>query len=327
MALKRRRSSESNDLSSLIWPGFVDALAALLMVIVFVLMVFILSQFYLSDALNEKSKDIEGLNKTVETLSLDYKKEQQNKQSLLSEINDLQKNMQNTRGVHENEKLQWNDALNELKIKVDELSQSLVKAMEDKNKLDNTLLENQKQADDDLLIKDVEIDDLKSNLDKLQMNIDTLETMQAYRSEFFGKLKKAFANNPHVKITGDRFRIQSEVLFPQGSAVLGDLGKTELQGLISVLKTLIPQIPSDIDWVLRIDGHTDNVPIKTNQFPSNFELSSARATNVLQYLIQSGINPKYLMACGMGEFHPLTRGTSDIDLAKNRRIEFKIDQR
>jgi chemotaxis protein MotB len=148
-----------------------------------------------------------------------------------------------------------------------------------------------------------------------------------YRSEFFGRLREVIGNRPDIKVVGDRFVFSSEVLFPSGSAVITDPGKEALRTVASAIEQIAPRIPNDINWVLRVDGHTDNVPINTAQFPSNWELSSARAISVVRYLISQGVPPDRLAAAGFGEYQPIVPGNTPEARAANRRIELKLTER
>jgi len=155
-----------------------------------------------------------------------------------------------------------------------------------------------------------------------------VEELQQYRSEFLGRLKKALADRSDVKISGDRFVLPAELLFPSGSAELEPEGRRELEKLAQTLKELAATIPPDIDWVFRIDGHTDRRPLRADSpYRSNWELSSARALTVVQFLIDHGIPPERLMAAGFGEFQPADPGDSEEAYRRNRRIEFRLTQR
>ena len=154
-----------------------------------------------------------------------------------------------------------------------------------------------------------------------------VEELNRYRSEFFGRLREALGSRPDIRIVGDRFVFQSEVLFNSGSATLEERGLGELSSLAATLNEIAARIPPDINWVLRVDGHTDIRPISTPQFPSNWELSTARAIAVVRFLREQGIPAERLSAAGFAEFHPLEPGSSEAALARNRRIEIKFDQR
>ena len=154
-----------------------------------------------------------------------------------------------------------------------------------------------------------------------------VQDLARYRSEFFGRLRQVLGNRRDIQIVGDRFVFQSEVLFASGSDSLAESGKEQLAHLASTLKDIARGIPADINWVLRVDGHTDRVPISTNRFPSNWELSTARAISVVKFLISQGIPPSRFAATGFGEFQPLDERNDEIAYRRNRRIEMKLDQR
>ena len=173
--------------------------------------------------------------------------------------------------------------------------------------------------------QEVQIVDLGNRLNAALAS--KVEELARYRSEFFGRLREVLGDRQDIRIVGDRFVFQSEVLFDSGSAVLGDAGKSQLDDLATTLILLSFDIPEDLDWVLRIDGHTDKRPIFTAQFPSNWELSTARAVAVAKYLISRGLPPERMVTAGYAEFRPLDPADNDEAYNKNRRIEFKLDQR
>jgi chemotaxis protein MotB len=154
-----------------------------------------------------------------------------------------------------------------------------------------------------------------------------VEELARYRSEFFGRLREALGNRQDIRIVGDRFVFQSEVLFDTASADIGPAGRDQLDTLATTLILIMKEIPSDINWVLRVDGYTDKRPISTPQFPSNWELSTARATAVVKYLISRGIPADRLAAGGFADSNPLDPADTEEAYTKNRRIEFKLDQR
>jgi chemotaxis protein MotB len=154
-----------------------------------------------------------------------------------------------------------------------------------------------------------------------------VQELARYRSEFFGRLREVLGNRADIRIVGDRFVFQSEVLFASGAAELNPAGGQQLVELARTLIQISSDIPVELDWVLRVDGHTDVNPISTFQFPSNWELSSARATSVVKFLIEQGIPPNRLVAAGFGQYQPLDTGNDEIAFRRNRRIEFKLTQR
>ncbi len=153
-----------------------------------------------------------------------------------------------------------------------------------------------------------------------------VQELNRYRSEFFGRLREALGDHPDIRIVGDRFVFPAELLFPTASATLIPEGRRQIERLAETLKTVTRKIPSDIDWILRVDGHTDLRPINTERFPSNWELSTARALSVTNYLISQGIPPVRLAATGFGQFRPLDDRISEEAYKRNRRIEIKLTQ-
>ena len=172
---------------------------------------------------------------------------------------------------------------------------------------------------------DVQIADLGRRLNVALAN--KVQELARYRSEFFGRLREVLGNRQDVRIVGDRFVFQSEVLFASGSAELGTAGQQQLAQLAKTLIEIAGKIPKDLPWILRVDGHTDIAPISTVEFPSNWELSTARAVSVVQFLIAQGIPPQRVAAAGFGEFQPLEPGRTDEAFRRNRRIELKLTER
>jgi len=172
--------------------------------------------------------------------------------------------------------------------------------------------------------QDLEIAQLEGRLN--QALLREVEELTQYRSEFFGRLRQVLGGREDVRIVGDRFIFQSEVLFPTGSATLQQGGQSQLAELADELMSVAEQFPPDVDWILRVDGHTDTVPISTPEFPSNWELSAARALEVVKFLADQGIPEDRLAAAGFGEHQPIADGTSPEALARNRRIELQLDR-
>ena len=173
--------------------------------------------------------------------------------------------------------------------------------------------------------KEVQIADLGRRLNVALAS--KVQELARYRSEFFGRLREVLGARKDVRIVGDRFVFQSEVLFETGSAELGGAGQRQLSDLARALIEIAVRIPKNLPWVLRVDGHTDRIPIHTPEFPSNWELSTARAISVVRFLIEQGISADHLAATGFGEFQPLDPGSTEEALRRNRRIELKLTQR
>ena len=180
-------------------------------------------------------------------------------------------------------------------------------------------------SEQDVLTKELKIEVLGERLNKALTS--KVFELQKYRSEFFGRLKSILGDRQDIKVVGDRFIFESELLFDSGSASLQLEGKEKLKQIGLTLKETTMNIPDDIDWIIQVEGHTDKNPINTPQFPSNWELSTARANTVLKLLLELGFNPQHLSAAGYGEFYPISKGESAKDLQQNRRIELKLTSR
>jgi len=301
-----------------VWPGFVDALATLLIVMIFALMIFVVSQIHLSDALQGSKRGISSLEAKLQEISKLLQIEQKKNADLTVSFTQLQAlkaqveaDLSAKVAASNQQALDANTQLALIAQQVAELNQKL-QAL-------NAALQAAEgiSAQQKLTIEDLD----KKLTAALAQKVEDLEK---YRSEFFGKLKELLANRSDVRIVGDRFVFQSEVLFPSASATLEKEGEEKLKQLAQTLKDIAAKMPKELKWVLRVDGHTDNKPIHTDKFDSNWELSAARAISVIKFLIKEGIPAQHLAAAGFGEFHPLEKGAND---ARNRRIELKLDQR
>ena len=182
-----------------------------------------------------------------------------------------------------------------------------------------------KLAEEKNVDQEVKLTDLGQRLNTLLA--ERVNKLERYRSEFFGRLREALGENPDIRVVGDRFVLPSELLFATASATLGEAGRNELLTLASTLRQIAGKIPSDVNWILRVDGHTDRRPIQTEQFPSNWELSTARAVSVVRFLAQQGIPQQRMAATGFGEFHPVEVADTPEAFQRNRRIEIKLTDR
>jgi chemotaxis protein MotB len=172
--------------------------------------------------------------------------------------------------------------------------------------------------------KDLRIADLGTKLNEAL--VSKVAELQKYRSEFFGRLRDVLAGRPGIAVVGDRFVFQSEVLFPVGSADLSSAGTDQIKQLAETLKALEKEIPADLPWVLRVDGHADKQAVH-GKFASNWELSAERAINVVRLLVAQGIPANRLAAAGFGEFQPIDPAATPAAFAKNRRIELRLTDR
>ncbi|MBR9973479.1 peptidoglycan -binding protein [Magnetospirillum sulfuroxidans] len=307
-----------------IWPGFVDAMATLLMVLIFVLLVFVLAQFFMGNALTGRDQALSRLHaemaSLVEQLSLEKSKSadvkadltrlQDRLQASLAERDNLLTSLDEERQLSDSARSQA-DLLNQQMLAMREQLQQLAAALDVSEKLS--------------VEQKAQIADLGKRLNVALAG--KVEELQRYRSEFFGKLRKVLGERQGIRIEGDRFVFQSELLFDSASADLGASGEQQVRQLAKTLNELAKEIPKELNWVLRVDGHTDKRPIKSDRFPSNWELSTARAITVIRTLIDAGVPADRLAAAGFGEFQPLDNAGTEAALAKNRRIEIRFDQR
>lgn len=426
-----------------IWPGFVDGLATLLLVVVFVLMVFMVAQYFLSVALTGRDEALDRLQREVADLadllalerganaelridvsqlsselqsSLTARESLANQIAALTEARD---DLQARLGTSEAEKSQvakeLEDAYKTIKVDKESIEAQLAqlailkkmrdemaerlrvgeeeakrvnKELEDayktievdKEKIrvqlqDLAILQSlrdeltaklaqseatrdkQKKLTDEaqtqLVLLNRQISALRQQLSRLAVALEATEAqvrerdvqianlgrrlnvalatkvqeLARYRSEFFGRLREVLGQRQDIQIVGDRFVFQSEVLFASGSAEIGESGKVQMARLASTLRDIAAKIPKELNWILRVDGHTDRAPINTTDFPSNWELSTARAISVVKFLIDQGIPPSNLAATGFGEFQPIDPGSDEEAYRHNRRIELKLTQR
>jgi chemotaxis protein MotB len=341
MALARARRERSVEY----WPGFVDALSTLVLGIVFLLSTFVVVQFYLSQEVTGKDQALARLNAQIAELTQLLSLEKTGKASLEEMLTTLRAGLATAegerdrfRGLYEGVGSGAADAqgkVNTLTGQLDAEKQISGRALAQVELLNQQIaaLRRQLAALEDALEasekKDKEAQGRIADLGQ-RLNVALAQRVQElsrYRSEFFGRLRAILGNRQDIRVVGDRFVFQSEVLFDTGSAAMRPEGKVELDKLAAAIAELEKQIPPEIAWVLRIDGHTDVRPISSPQFPSNWELSSARAISVVQYLISKGISPQRLVAAGFGEFQPLDNATTEESYRRNRRIELKLTER
>ena len=384
-----------------IWPGFVDALAALLMVIIFLLMVFVIAQFFLNDALTGRDEALERLQGQVsdlaDLLSLERQANEELRastaklsdelQASISISDGLKKQVKNLKlqaktaeelaanlknelalslsNIGENEKIIESQLtqINALRIDVEslkalreELEEKVTQLLSKVSNKDEQLITEKKlsqTARAQIALLNKQVAALRKQILQIANTLEASEKiakqrrvkianlgkrlnaalaskvqeLARYRSEFFGRLRDVLGSQPGIRIVGDRFVFQSEVLFSKGSDQLESEGQKQIQQLAGTLRAITVKIPKNIDWILRVDGHTDQIPIRTTRFPSNWELSTARAISVVKFLVQRGISPTNLAATGFGEFQPIDPRDTEEAYIRNRRIELKLTQR
>ncbi|CAN5362839.1 peptidoglycan -binding protein [soil metagenome] len=343
MALSRTRRS---DPGFNYWPGFVDALSTLVLAIVFLLSVFLVVQFFLSQEVTGKDKALERLNAQIAQLNDLLSLEKLGKLNLDDQLSQMRAGLASAEAERDRVKGLYDGIAgaganavgraNELGKALDSEKQVSARALAQIEVLNQQIsaLRRQLAALEEALDASEKRD--KESQGKIadlgqRLNVALAQRVQElsrYRSEFFGRLRTILGNRPDVRIVGDRFVFQSEVFFDTGQALLLPEGRAELDKLAAALIDLDKQISSEIAWVLRVDGHTDVRPISNSPlFKSNWELSSARAISVVQYLISLGVPAQRLVAAGFAEFQPLDPGTTEEAYKRNRRIELKLTER
>ncbi|KAB2655592.1 peptidoglycan -binding protein [Brucella tritici] len=340
MSLARNRRSQRHvDY----WPGFVDALTTLLLAIMFLLTVFVLAQFLLSREVNNKDSVLARLNSQIQELTQLLSLERSNSQDMQDTIANLQASLSSAESERSRLQSLLNEGSGAAEKRAGELSESLdaekqvsARALSQVELLNQQIsaLRRQIAALEDALnaseSRDRESNAKIADLGR-RLNVALAQRVQElnrYRSDFFGRLREILSDKENIRIVGDRFVFQSEVLFPTGSADINPAGQDEMKKLADAVIQLNQEIPDDINWVLRVDGHTDNVPLTgTGRFRDNWELSSARATAVVKFLIANGVPANRLVAAGFGEYQPLDASDTPDARSKNRRIELKLTER
>ena len=385
MALARLGNTRRSE--NFTWPGFVDALATLLMVIIFVLMVFVLIQANLAYRVSGQDATLGEMRQQLASLSELLNIERRASADLAADLAQLQIQFEisETDRSALAEQLAWVQAtlgtrsseLTTLSAKQAETEAALAAA---RDALDERLralqmvegqlaLTEARNRTQQQTIRDLEAETTASKAEVAQMTLvlaglrqrieeltallaekdrqaeadkvaianlgkslnnalaSRVQELQQFRSEFFGRLRDVLKGRDDVQIVGDRFVFQSEVLFAPGQADIGPTGQSQLAQLAVALADIAAKIPDDINWVLQVDGHTDNLPVRAGRYTDNWDLSTERALSVVRFLVLQGVPAKRLAATGYGEFQPLTNGDSVADRRLNRRIELKITQR
>ena len=371
------------------WPGFVDALASLLMVFVFVLMVFVLIQANLAYRLSGQDESLiilrEELAMLGDLLSLEREAgavlsadlartqaqlemaENQNSlltaqlSSLTAQLTDEKTKTTTLENTLATERLRLTTELTTLSAQtaeqareLEQMSKSLDQKTQSLKQAATELSAEQKQSEQARL----EIDRLTTAMQSLRSELTRLRTLlsekqeqskkdkiaianlgkelnaalankvqelQRFRSEFFGRLRTILEGRSDVKVVGDRFVFQSEVLFAPGQTSINPEGQAQLGQIADAIMQIIADIPSDIPWILQVEGHTDDIPV-SGVYTDNWDLSTERALSVVRFMVDRGVPSERLAATGYGEFQPITSGKTDADRQKNRRIELKLTQ-
>lgn len=392
MALARLGGARRPD--SYTWPGFVDALATLLMVIIFVVLVFVLIQVNLAYRVSGQDATLNTMREQIASLGEMLNVERNQNADLSAELDRITSQLLIAEESRDDLSAQLVTVMAILQQREDALA-SAADALQDRNSEIARLNAEQAATSSDLAatreelearlaallaaqaelqqnagrITDLEAEAAASRAEVVQMaNAMTalrqrLESLQAllankeaqaardkiaiaslgkslnnalanrvqelqrFRSEFFGRLSKVLEGREDVQIVGDRFVFQSEVLFAQGQAAIGPEGQTQLAELAVVLNQIAVDIPADIDWVLQVEGHTDNIPVRAGRFTDNWDLSTERALSVVRFLAERGLDANRLAAAGYGEFQPLDPSGNETARRRNRRIEIKLTQR
>ncbi|MEC8090961.1 MAG: peptidoglycan-binding protein [Pseudomonadota bacterium] len=383
------------------WPGFVDALATLLMVIIFVLLVFVLIQVNLAYRVAGQDATMNDMRAQIVSLGDLLNLERKANEELKDELAGISSLLDNTTKERDSLGTQLANATATLSLRDSEIRQLTALQAQTEESLDaarKTIAERVaaleaieltlEQAQAKLMESEVEIADAAARNVSSLARISELETtnaasqaevaqmtnavtalrlrveeltsllaekeaqaardkiaiaslgkslnnalasrvqeLQRFRSEFFGRLREVLRGRDDVRIVGDRFVFQSEVLFAQGAANLGPEGEEKLGQLAVALNQIAAEIPEDIDWILQVEGHTDDIPVRAGRFADNWDLSTERALSVVRFLAESGLPANRLAAAGYGEFQPLDNAGSDEARRRNRRIEMKLTQR
>jgi chemotaxis protein MotB len=348
MALARSRRERGIDY----WPGFVDALSTLVLGIIFLLTVFMVVEFFLSQEVAGKDTALTRLNAQIAQLTDLLALEKTGKVDMEEEIARLRASLSGLESERDRLKATVEGAgadANSIQGVIADSQKkigSLTSALESEKNVSSRALAQVEVLNQQIAALRGQLAALEQALDASEkrdkdsqariadlgqrLNVALAQRVQElsrYRSDFFGKLREILGTRPDIRIVGDRFVFQSELFFDSGSAVLNAEGRSELDKLASALFDLEKQIPPDINWVLRVDGHTDVRPIVTSQFPSNWALSAGRAISVVEYLVSKGVSPQRLVAAGFGEFQPLDPARTEEAYRRNRRLELKLTER
>ncbi len=329
MALARARRGGESGLNY--WPGFVDALSTLILGIIFLLTVFVVVQFYLQQEVQTKNNALSQLSSQLAELNNLLSMEKATKADLAQQLAAVRASL----AASETARSEAQSRATALGVEVEgqkKLSSEALTQVEALNLQIAALRKQLSAIEASLEASEKKDKDSQAKIADLGQRLNValaqrVQELNKFRSEFFGRLREILGNRPDVRIVGDRFVLQSEVFFDTGKADLLPAGRTELDKVADALAQLEKQIPSEIQWVLRVDGHTDVRPISGANFKSNWDLSAARAISVVQFLIGKGVSPQHLVAAGFGEFQPIDTAKTEDAYKRNRRIEFKLTER
>ena len=327
------------------WPGFVDALSTLVLGIIFMLTIFVVVQFYLTQEVTGKDTALSRLTAQIAQLTDLLSLEKTGKLNLEEQIAQLSSSLAGAEGERDRYRNLYTgvgsgaaDAqgkVGELSTQLDSEKRLTARALAQVEVLNQQIAALRRQLgalQEALDVSDKKDREAQGQIADLGQRLNLalaqrVQELSRYRSDFFGRLRTILGNRPDVRIVGDRFVFQSEVFFDTGQALLRPEGRAELDGLASALIELERKIPGEIAWVMRVDGHTDIRPTAGLTFKSNWDLSAARAISVVQYLISKGVSPQRLVAAGFGEFQPIDPETTEAAFSRNRRIELKLTER
>ncbi|MEM0900482.1 MAG: peptidoglycan -binding protein [Pseudomonadota bacterium] len=328
------------------WPGFVDALSTLLLAFMFLLSVFVLAQFLLSEEISDRDAVLNRLNSQIneltELLALERSSRQDTEDQLLnleaslSAVEGERSRLEQLLSAGSGASAQAEAEIGVLTNSLDEEREMSARAMSQVELLNQQIAALRRQIG--ALEGALEVSEQRDRESRTQiadlgrrLNVALAQRVQElnrFRSDFFGRLRDILSDRENVRVVGDRFVFQSEVLFPSGGEQINDAGRDEMAKLAEAIIQLEQEIPEEISWVLRVDGHTDNIPLSsTGRFQDNWELSTERATSVVKFLIEEGVPPTRLVAAGFGEFQPLDPADTVEARARNRRIELKLTER
>jgi chemotaxis protein MotB len=342
MAIARaRRESAIN-----YWPGFVDALSTLILAVIFLLTVFAVVQFYLTQEVTGKDTALARLNAQIAQLTELLSLEKTGKLSIEEQLASLRSNLltaENERdrykGLYQGVGTGAADAqgkVTALSSQLDQEKRLTARALAQVEVLNQQIAALRRQLaalEEALDVSEKKDKESQTRIADLGQRLNValaqrVQELSRYRSDFFGRLRAILGNRPDIRIVGDRFVFQSEVFFDTGKATLDKPeGRAELDKLAGALLELERKIPGEIAWVLRVDGHTDVRPMNSPQFRNNWELSAGRAISVVQYMVGRGVSPQRLVAAGFGEFQPIDPDKTEEAFTRNRRIELKLTER